>query len=96
MDHYHYEQKVCFAKYTPDIISKEAKERREEAKVQGKNRFGQFLAQASASFSWYTRYNDMTPEEVLKECAENYYLYSKRQSSITSEKGKSLIKMKMT
>jgi len=81
-------KRFVFAKYTPDIISKEAKERREEAKVQGKNRFGQFLAQASASFSWYTRYNDMTPEEVLKECAENYYLTPKDIINYQLKKGR--------
>lgn len=68
------DKRLVFAKYSPEIIKKEAMERREEAKDQGRSKLGQFFAQASASFTWYKRYYDLPIEETLKEHSENYYL----------------------
>ena len=67
-------KRLLFAKYSQEVFNKEVKERREEAKAEGRNKLGQFFAQASASFTWYTRYNNLPPDEVLKENPENYYL----------------------
>lgn len=68
------DKRLIFAKYTPEVVKKEAMERKEEAKEQGRSKLGQFFAQASASFTWYKRYYDMSPEEILKEYQENYFL----------------------
>ncbi len=68
------DKRLVFAKYTPDIIKKEAMERKESAKEEGRSKIGQFFAQASASFTWYKRYYEMTVDEALKENAENFFL----------------------
>lgn len=67
-------KRLVFAKYTQEVIKKEAMERKEEAKEQGRSKLGQFFAQASASFTWYKRYYELPIEETIKEHPENYYL----------------------
>jgi len=74
-------KRLLFAKYSQEVFNKEVKERREEAKAEGRNKLGQFFAQASASFTWYTRYNNLPPDEVLKENPETIIFHLKTLST---------------
>ncbi len=59
--------RVIVAKFSKDIYKKEARERAEETKQEGRGRFKQFLSSASTMTTFYKRYLDMLPEDILKE-----------------------------
>ncbi|MEA3313198.1 MAG: hypothetical protein U9Q18_02340 [Caldisericota bacterium] len=60
-------RRVIVAKFSKDIYKKETQERVEETKQEGRGRFKQFLASASTMTTFYKRYLDMEPEDILKE-----------------------------
>lgn len=60
-------KRVIVAKFSKDIYKKEARERTEKAKQEGRGRFKQFLSSASTMMTFYKRYLDMLPEDILKE-----------------------------
>ncbi len=60
-------KRIIVAKFSNDVYKKEVRERVEETKQEGRGRFKQFLSSAGTMTTFYKRYLDVLPEDILKE-----------------------------
>lgn len=81
-------ERLIFAKWTQELFNKEAQKRKEEAKEEGSGKLKQFFSQMSASFTYWDKYLSMTPEEILSEHPENFFLYPKDVDNISLKRGR--------
>ncbi len=55
-----------------ELVKKEADRRKEEAKEAGGGKLKQFFTQLGTGFSYYKKYLEMSPDEILSEHNENF------------------------
>ena len=66
------DKRLIVATLTSEMIKQEAKRQAEASKAQGEGFFKRMAKTAMAGTSFYKRYFDMTPEQILAEHADNY------------------------
>ncbi len=82
------DQRMLFAKWTQELYKKEAEKRREETKESGGGKLKQFFSQIGTGFTYYKKYYEMTPDDILKEHSENFTLTPNDISRIDVKKGR--------
>lgn len=82
------DKRMLFAKWTQELFKKEAEKRKEEAKEAGGGKLKQFFSQLGASFTYYKKYLNMTPEEILNEHNENFALTPQDVLKIDFKRGR--------
>ncbi|MGB9842729.1 MAG: hypothetical protein ACPLN1_00050 [Caldisericia bacterium] len=68
------DQRMLFAKWTQELFKKESEKRKEETKEAGGGKLKQFFSQMGTGFTYYKKYLEMTPDDILKEHNENFAL----------------------
>jgi len=63
-----------FAQITSAMLQQIGKEAAEQAKAEGKGFFGRWGAQLKAHLSFSQRYLDMSPDEILSENKDNFFI----------------------
>ena len=72
------DRRSIFSKMTNEMMNKTIKARRDKAEAEGKGFFGKWKAQM-AGFNTYTDYYEgMTPEQILVDHKENYFVDNSR------------------
>ncbi len=82
------DKRMLFTKWTQGLFKKEAEKRAEETKEAGGGKLKQFFSQLGAGFTYYKKYYDMAPEEIIKEHSENFALTPNDVNSITLKRGR--------
>ncbi len=83
------DKRMLFAKWTQELYKKEADRRKEETKDAGGGKLKQFFSQMGTGFTYYKKYYEMTPDEILQEHSENFSLTPSDVLSINMKKGRS-------
>lgn len=81
-------ERLLFAKFRKELFKEEARERAEELEEQGKGKIRQFFAKLGTGFTFYKRYLDMDPEDILKETEDNFFLTPQAVRSIKLKRGR--------
>ena len=81
------DKRLIAAKFTSQLMKEEAKKRVDEAKEEKKNKLTQFFVNIGTGLTFYKRYLDMNPEEIIKESEGNYTLEPDIVKSVTIKKG---------
>lgn len=82
-------KRVIVAKFSMDVYKKEAQERAEETKQEGRGRFKQFLSSANTMATFHKRYLDMLPEDILKETPGTFAIEPSTVVKIQLKEGRS-------
>lgn len=82
------DKRMLFAKWTQELFKKEAERRKEETKEAGGGKLKQFFSQLGASFTYYNKYFEMNPEEILSEHNENFALTPQDVLGIDFKRGR--------
>jgi hypothetical protein len=83
------DKEMLFAKWTQELFKKESLKRKEEAKDSGGGKVKQFFSQMTTGFSYYNKYLEMKPDEILSENNENFSLTPNDVLDIKMKKGRS-------
>lgn len=83
------DKRIIAAKFTNEIYKEEARKRAKEAKEEGHGRFKQFLSSAGTGFTFYKRYLDMSPEDILRETAGTFTIETSNVRDIRLREGRS-------
>ncbi len=82
------DQRMLFAKWTQELFKKESERRKEETKEAGGGKLKQFFSQMGTGFTYYKKYYEMTPDDILKEHNENFALAPSDIVSLDMKKGR--------
>lgn len=82
------DKRMLFAKWTQELFKKEAEKRAEETKEAGGGKLKQFFSQIGTGFTYYKKYYEMAPEEIIKEHSENFALSPNDVNSILLKRGR--------
>ena len=67
-------KRMLFAKMTRALQMESIRQARAEAKAAGKGALATWGAQISGALSWFQRYADMSPQDILAETPDNFAL----------------------
>ncbi len=82
------DKRMLFAKWTQELFKKESERRKEETKEAGGGKLKQFFSQMGTGFSYYKKYYEMTPEEIIGEHNENFALAPNDIVRVDMKKGR--------
>lgn len=68
------DQRMLFAKWTQGLFKKESEKRKEAVKEAGGGKLKQFFSQMGTGFTYFKKYYEMTPDEIISEHNENFSL----------------------
>jgi len=81
------DKRMIFARFRKELIKEEAKKRAEKLEEEGRGKVRQFFAKLGTGFTFYKRYFDMDPEEILKETEGNFFITPSNVGKIRLKKG---------
>lgn len=81
------DKRMIFARFRKELIKEEAKKRAEKLEEEGRGKVRQFFAKLGTGLTFYKRYFDMDPEEILKETEGNFFIVPSNVSKIRLKKG---------
>ncbi|MDI6860457.1 MAG: hypothetical protein QMD25_00365 [Caldisericia bacterium] len=82
------DRRLLFAKWTQELFKKESEKRKEETKEAGGGKLKQFFSQMGTSFTYYKKYYEMTPDEIINEHNENFALTPEDIVKVDMKKGR--------
>ncbi len=81
-------KRLIGARITNELLKQESAERVEKTKEEGRGKMKQFFAKLGTNFTFYKRYLDMNPEDILNETEDNLSFTPDVVSGIRLRKGK--------
>ena len=81
------DKRMIFARFRKELIKEEAKKRTERLEEEGKGKVRQFFAKLGTGLTFYKRYFDMDPEEILKETEDNFFIMPSNVNKIRLKEG---------
>ena len=82
------DKRFVFAKWTQELFKKESDRRKEETKEAGGGKLKQFFSQIGTGFTYFNKYYEIKPDDIINEHNENFTLSPKDIIKIDMKKGK--------